>query len=363
MQVRSDAARAPEVSVPSERSSGVDERLKRVSRTAKLKGFRPGKVPIKVMRQQFGAQVRQEVLSDLIRRASPRRSSQEKLSPAAGPRIEPQATGDRTRTCATAASSRSTRGRRSRDIDGARRHPPGRRGHRSRHRRDGREPARAAPALRGRVSARAATAIASRWISRARSTARPFEGSKGDNVSGAARRRPHAHGLRAAALRGRVRGRAPRRSRCASRTTTTAPRPAGHGPRFDVDVVHKVDGKQPAGARRRILRGVRRGRGRHRGSCAARSPTTCGASSGRRCATRSSSQVLDRLLAAKPDRCAPKALVEAQVRDMQVELVPAPRREGRFAAAARGAIRRAGAAPRRARPAGRRADPLAGHHA
>ncbi len=59
--------RRMEVSVPKEQiEQAVDERLKRVSRTAKLKGFRPGKAPIKVIRQQFGAQVRQEVLSDLM---------------------------------------------------------------------------------------------------------------------------------------------------------------------------------------------------------------------------------------------------------------------------------------------------------
>jgi trigger factor len=54
--------RRMEVSVPKERvEQAVDERLQRVSRTARLKGFRPGKAPIKVIRQQFGAQVRQEV--------------------------------------------------------------------------------------------------------------------------------------------------------------------------------------------------------------------------------------------------------------------------------------------------------------
>jgi trigger factor len=79
-----------EVSVPSERiEQAIDERLKRVSRTAKLKGFRPGKVPFKVVKQQFGAQVRQEVLSDLMQSSFAEAVTQEKLNPAAGPRIEP----------------------------------------------------------------------------------------------------------------------------------------------------------------------------------------------------------------------------------------------------------------------------------
>lgn len=79
-----------EVSVPRERiEQAIDERLKRVSRTAKLKGFRPGKVPFKVVKQQFGAQVRQEVLSDLMQSSFAEAVTQEKLNPAAGPRIEP----------------------------------------------------------------------------------------------------------------------------------------------------------------------------------------------------------------------------------------------------------------------------------
>jgi len=83
-----------EVSVPSERvEKAIEERLLRVSRTAKLKGFRPGKVPLKVVRQQFGAQVRQEVLSDLVKSTFAEAVSQQKLSPAAGPRIEPLAAG------------------------------------------------------------------------------------------------------------------------------------------------------------------------------------------------------------------------------------------------------------------------------
>jgi trigger factor len=85
--------RRMEVSVPRDRiEQAIDERLKRVSRTAKLKGFRPGKIPLKVVRQQFGAQVRQEVLSDLMKSSFAEAVTQEKLNPA-GPRIEPLAVG------------------------------------------------------------------------------------------------------------------------------------------------------------------------------------------------------------------------------------------------------------------------------
>jgi trigger factor len=86
--------RRMEVSVPRERiEQAIEERLRKVSRTAKLKGFRPGKVPLKVVQQQFGAQVRQEVLSDLMQSSFAEAVSQQKLNPAAGPRIEPLAVG------------------------------------------------------------------------------------------------------------------------------------------------------------------------------------------------------------------------------------------------------------------------------
>jgi trigger factor len=82
-----------EVSVPKEQiEQAVDERLKKVSRTAKLKGFRPGKAPIKVIRQQFGAQVRQEVVGDLVQSSFTQAVSEAKLVPVTGPRIEPVAT-------------------------------------------------------------------------------------------------------------------------------------------------------------------------------------------------------------------------------------------------------------------------------
>jgi trigger factor len=67
----------------------VESRLKRVGRTAKIKGFRPGKVPPKVIRKHYGAQIRQEVLSDLMQKSYSDAVIQENLNPAAGPTIEP----------------------------------------------------------------------------------------------------------------------------------------------------------------------------------------------------------------------------------------------------------------------------------
>src|SRR5688500_11966391 len=81
-----------EVAVPAQEvASEVEQRLKRISRTARLKGFRPGKAPIGVVRQQFGEQVHAEVVGDLMRSTFTEAVNQEKLKPAAGPRIEPLA--------------------------------------------------------------------------------------------------------------------------------------------------------------------------------------------------------------------------------------------------------------------------------
>jgi len=78
------------IELPTERiEKEVESRLKRVGKTAKIKGFRPGKVPHKVVRQRYGGQIRQEVLSDLMGQSYRDAVQQENLNPVAQPRIEP----------------------------------------------------------------------------------------------------------------------------------------------------------------------------------------------------------------------------------------------------------------------------------
>jgi trigger factor len=96
MQVQLSATggleRRLEVAVPAtEVATEVEQRLKQISRTARLKGFRPGKAPFAVVRKQFGDQVHTEVISDLMRSSFAQALTQEKLTPAATPRIEPLA--------------------------------------------------------------------------------------------------------------------------------------------------------------------------------------------------------------------------------------------------------------------------------
>ena len=77
------------VEVPIERiESEVNSRLQSVSKTAKIKGFRPGKVPARVVRQKYGKQVRQEVLGEVLQKSYSDAVIQEKLNPAGGPKIE-----------------------------------------------------------------------------------------------------------------------------------------------------------------------------------------------------------------------------------------------------------------------------------
>ena len=79
------------VELPAERvEKEVESRLKRVGKTAKIKGFRPGKVPAKVVRQHYGSQVRQEVLAELMGQSYRDAVAQENLNPVAHPRIEPE---------------------------------------------------------------------------------------------------------------------------------------------------------------------------------------------------------------------------------------------------------------------------------
>ena len=57
-------------SIPQQSIHGdVTERLKRMGRNAKVAGFRPGKVPVKVLEQYYGAQARQEILGDAMQRS------------------------------------------------------------------------------------------------------------------------------------------------------------------------------------------------------------------------------------------------------------------------------------------------------
>ncbi len=66
----------------------VENRLKRLGRTAKVHGFRPGKVPFKVLEQQYGPSVQQEVLGDSLQRSFAEAAIANKLQVAGYPQFE-----------------------------------------------------------------------------------------------------------------------------------------------------------------------------------------------------------------------------------------------------------------------------------
>ena len=77
------------VGVPADRvDSAVNKRLQDAARNVRLPGFRPGKVPMKVMHQRFGAGVRQEVLGEVISQSFQEAVVSENLRPAGQPSIE-----------------------------------------------------------------------------------------------------------------------------------------------------------------------------------------------------------------------------------------------------------------------------------
>lgn len=79
------------ISIPFEQiDAEVNSRLKRVSRTAKIQGFRPGKAPLKVVAQFYGPQIRDEVMGETIQSSFGNAVREQNLKVAGYPRFEPQ---------------------------------------------------------------------------------------------------------------------------------------------------------------------------------------------------------------------------------------------------------------------------------
>jgi trigger factor len=91
IQTTSGLERRLTIAVPAERiDSEVEARLRKAAGNVRLDGFRPGKVPFKVLKQRFGLGVRQEVLGEVMSRSFGEAIDQEKLKPAGQPEIEPK---------------------------------------------------------------------------------------------------------------------------------------------------------------------------------------------------------------------------------------------------------------------------------
>ncbi len=83
------------IGVPAETvESAVQKRLQEAAKNIRLNGFRKGKVPMKVVKQRYGAGVRQEVLGEVISRSFYEAVKKEAVKPAGQPSIEPKQTAE-----------------------------------------------------------------------------------------------------------------------------------------------------------------------------------------------------------------------------------------------------------------------------
>ena len=83
------------MAVPAEQiEREVEQRLRKLSRTVRMDGFRPGKVPLKIVAQHYGPQIRTEVIGDAVQKAFSEVVREKNLRVAGYPRIERKDAGD-----------------------------------------------------------------------------------------------------------------------------------------------------------------------------------------------------------------------------------------------------------------------------
>lgn len=91
IETTSSLERKMTIIVPAKRiGDEVKERLTKAAKTARIDGFRVGKVPLNVVNQRYGQSIRQEVVSETVRACFYEAVTQEKVTPASTPAIEPK---------------------------------------------------------------------------------------------------------------------------------------------------------------------------------------------------------------------------------------------------------------------------------
>ena len=94
----SSLERRIDMTVPmAEIEKNVEQRLKKMARTVKVPGFRPGKVPFKMVAQQYGGQARNEAIGEAVEKAFNNAVREQNLRVAGYPRIEPKGGEDASR--------------------------------------------------------------------------------------------------------------------------------------------------------------------------------------------------------------------------------------------------------------------------
>ncbi|MCC6196254.1 MAG: trigger factor [Burkholderiales bacterium] len=92
LETLGELSRRLHVAVPLQQIEGeVGKRLARLAKTVKVPGFRPGHVPLKMVAQQYGPQVRSDVITDAVQQSFNEAVREQNLRVAGNPRIEPAA--------------------------------------------------------------------------------------------------------------------------------------------------------------------------------------------------------------------------------------------------------------------------------
>ena len=91
VETTSNIERRMTIGVPAQEiDQAVEKRLQNTARTVKMNGFRPGKVPLSVVRRRFGDSVRQEVVGEVMRDSYVKALEEQDIAPAGWPRFEPK---------------------------------------------------------------------------------------------------------------------------------------------------------------------------------------------------------------------------------------------------------------------------------
>tara|TARA_R110001592_G_scaffold191405_2_gene437612 strand:- start:11724 stop:13034 length:1311 start_codon:yes stop_codon:yes gene_type:complete len=91
VETTSPIERRMTIGVPAEKiDQEVAQRLQKTAKTVRINGFRPGKVPVNVVKKRYGQSVRQEVIGEVMRDAYVEALAQEKQNPIGYPKFEPK---------------------------------------------------------------------------------------------------------------------------------------------------------------------------------------------------------------------------------------------------------------------------------
>ena len=91
VETTSNIERRMTIGVPAQEiDQAVQKRLQETARTVRLNGFRPGKVPMSVVKRRFGDSVRQEIVGDVMRDHYVKALQEQDINPAGWPKFEPK---------------------------------------------------------------------------------------------------------------------------------------------------------------------------------------------------------------------------------------------------------------------------------